>query len=158
MALGSHHRRPRQRRNSEKGGIAMVKDEKSRISGKEAAYVALDAAKYPPVQISEVDSSANGSDGAAVMEKLPAPVSDQPGDGERRQAPPRVRKPSPIHDPCAATRWFGGIYHPKNAARGVDARYIKDLLAEGLARQERIRAIDDFRRRLCLLGHAWRPV
>jgi hypothetical protein len=32
------------------------------------------------------------------MEKLPAPVSDQPGDGERRQAPPRVRKPSPIHD------------------------------------------------------------
>jgi hypothetical protein len=98
MALGSHHRRPRQRRNSEKGGIAMVKDEKSRISGKDAAYVALDAAKYPPLHISEVDSSANGSDGAAVMEKLPAPVSDQPGDGERRQAPPRVRKPSPIHD------------------------------------------------------------
>ena len=76
----------------------MVKDEKSRISGKDAAYVALDAAKYPPVHISEVDSSANGSDGTAVMEKLPSPVSDQPGDGERRQAPPRVRKPSPIHD------------------------------------------------------------
>ena len=76
----------------------MANEEKSRISGKDAAYVALDAAKYPPVHISEVDSSANGSDGAAAMEKLPAPVSDQPGDGERRQAPPRVRKPSPIHD------------------------------------------------------------
>jgi hypothetical protein len=74
----------------------VANDEKSRISGKEAAYVA--AAKYPPVHISEVDSSANGSDGAAAMEKLPAPVSDQPGDGKRRQAPPRVRKPSPIHD------------------------------------------------------------
>jgi hypothetical protein len=76
----------------------VANEEKSRISGKDAAYVALDAAKYPPVHISEVDSSANGSDGAAAMEKLPAPVSDQPGDGERRQAPPRVRKPSPIHD------------------------------------------------------------
>ena len=42
--------------------------------GKEATYVALDAGKYPPVHISEVDSSADGSDGAAVMEKLPAPV------------------------------------------------------------------------------------
>ena len=82
----------------------MVKDEKSRISGKDAAYVALDAAKYPPVHISEVDSSANGSDGTAVMEKLPSPVSDQPGDGERRQAPPRVRKPSPIHDQYLALR------------------------------------------------------
>jgi hypothetical protein len=77
-------------------GIAVAKTEKSRISGKDAVYVALDAAKYPPLHISEVDSSANGSDGAAVMEKLPAPVSDQPDAGEQRQAPPRVRKPSPI--------------------------------------------------------------
>jgi hypothetical protein len=74
----------------------VAKDEKSRISGKEATYVALHAAKYPPVHISEADNSADGSDGAAV-EKLAAPVSDQPHAVER-QAPPRVRKPSPIHD------------------------------------------------------------
>jgi hypothetical protein len=91
----------------------MAKDEKSRISGKEAVHVALDAAKYPPVHISEVDSSANGSDVAAVIEKLPAPVSDQPGDGERRQAPPRVRKPSPMHDQYLAPTPDLAGYHAR---------------------------------------------
>jgi hypothetical protein len=70
----------------------MTKDEKSRISGKDATYLAMDAAKHPPVHISEADNLAE------VTEKLPAPVNDALVTGERRKAPPRVRKPSPIHD------------------------------------------------------------
>jgi hypothetical protein len=61
-----------------KGGVAMVKDEKSRISAKEATYVALDATKYPPVHISESDNSADGSDEAEVTRGLPTPVNDTP--------------------------------------------------------------------------------
>jgi hypothetical protein len=71
---------------------------KSRISGKEATYVALEAAKYPPVHIVESDKLAQSSGEAEMTEKLPAPVNDQPDASERRQAPPRVRKPSTIHD------------------------------------------------------------
>jgi len=33
---------------------------KSRISGKEATYLAMEAAKYPPVRISAADNSAQG--------------------------------------------------------------------------------------------------
>ena len=76
----------------------MAKDEKSRISGKEATYLAMEAAKYPPVHISELDNSADGLDGAKVTENLPVPVKDTPDNSERRKAPPRVRKPSAIHD------------------------------------------------------------
>jgi hypothetical protein len=76
----------------------MAKDKKPRISGKDGAYVALDAAKYPPVHIGASDKSAEGSDEGEVLEKLPARVRDQSDAGEPRQPPPRVRKPSPIHD------------------------------------------------------------
>jgi hypothetical protein len=76
----------------------MTRDKESRISGKEATYVAMDAAKYPPVQINETDNSAQGLDEAEVTENLPAPLKDTPDNGERRKAPPRVRKPSAIHD------------------------------------------------------------
>jgi hypothetical protein len=76
----------------------VANEEKSRISGKEATYVAMDAAKYPPVNISESDNSADGSDEAEVTGGLPAPVNDTLDGGERRKAPPRVRKPSAIHD------------------------------------------------------------
>jgi hypothetical protein len=73
-------------------------EKKSRISGKEAAYLAMEAAKYPPVHISESDNSAHGLDEAEVTENLPVPVKDTPDNSERRKAPPRVRKPSAIHD------------------------------------------------------------
>jgi hypothetical protein len=33
-------------------------EKKSRISGKEATYLAMEAAKYPPVRISAADNSA----------------------------------------------------------------------------------------------------
>ena len=71
---------------------------KSRISGKEATYLAMEAAKYPPVRISAADNSAQGSNVAEVTENLPAPIKDAQDNCERRKAPPRVRKPSPIHD------------------------------------------------------------
>ena len=73
-------------------------EKKSRISGKEAAYLAMEAAKYPPVRISAADNSAQGSNEAEVTENLPAPIKDAQDNCERRKAPPRVRKPSPIHD------------------------------------------------------------
>ncbi len=51
---------------------AMARKEKPRISGSDGAYVALDAVKYPPVRITGSDKTAEGSDEAEVMEKLPA--------------------------------------------------------------------------------------
>jgi hypothetical protein len=76
----------------------MDKEEKSRISGKEATHVALDAAQYPPVSITQSDNSAASAVEAEATKKLPAAVDDQSDAGERRRAPPRVRKPSATHD------------------------------------------------------------
>jgi hypothetical protein len=76
----------------------VAKTEKSRISGKDAAYVALDAAKYPPVRITESDNPAQSSVEAEGADKLPALVNDKLDAIDQRQEPPRVRKPSPIHD------------------------------------------------------------
>jgi len=81
-----------------KGCTAMGKVTKSRISGKEATYVALAAGKYPPVQIAASDSSPQSSEATQTTPNLPAPVHG-PGHGDgQRKAPPRVRKPSPIHN------------------------------------------------------------
>jgi hypothetical protein len=72
----------------------MSKEEKTRISGKDATYVAMDAAKYPPVRITESDNSAARAVQVETKEKLPAPADQE----RRRAAPPRVRKPSATHD------------------------------------------------------------
>jgi hypothetical protein len=76
----------------------MTKAKEARISGKEATYLAMEAAKYPPVHISEGGNSADCSNEAKVTENLPAPVNNTQDNSEQRKAPPRVRKPSPIHD------------------------------------------------------------
>jgi hypothetical protein len=76
----------------------MDKEEKSRISGKDATYLAMAEAKYPPVHISESDKSTQGSDVTEMAEKLPAPIDDSTGTNKQRKAPPRVRKPSPLHN------------------------------------------------------------
>ena len=76
----------------------MAKEEKSRISGKDATYLVMAEAKYPPVHISESDKSTQGSDVTEMAEKLPAPVDDATSTNKQRKAPPRVRKPSPIHN------------------------------------------------------------
>ena len=76
----------------------MGKVTKTRISGKEATYVALAAGKYPPVQIGASDDSSQSQEATQTTSNLPAPVDGPPEAGSPRKAPPRVRKPSPIHN------------------------------------------------------------
>jgi hypothetical protein len=71
------------------------KAEKPRISGKEATHVAMEAQEYRPVRICAADDSTPHSKEPA---DLPAPMNDTPDGGHARKAPPRVRKPSPLHD------------------------------------------------------------
>jgi hypothetical protein len=52
----------------------MDKVKKSRISGKEASYVALAAAQYPPVKIGAPDNSEQSSEATQTTPNLPAPV------------------------------------------------------------------------------------
>jgi hypothetical protein len=80
----------------------MTKETKTRISGKDATQVALEAQKYGPLHIDGSDNSVPNSETTQTMAKLPVPVEDAREVGERRKAPPRVRKPSPQHDQCLA--------------------------------------------------------
>jgi hypothetical protein len=80
----------------------MAKVTKPQISGKEATYVALEAQKYGPIQISASDNSDQGSDTGQAIAQVPVPVDDTQDVARRRLAPPRVRKPSPLHDQCLA--------------------------------------------------------
>src|SRR5713101_7664089 len=84
------------------GRTAMGKVTKSRISGKQATYVALAAAKYPPVQIGASDNSLQSPEETQTTPNLPAPVGGSADSDGPRKAPPRVRKPSPIHNECLA--------------------------------------------------------
>ena len=68
------------------------KEAKPRISGKEAAYVALEALKRRPIQLQALDGVQEP--GVALV---PAGGADQ-----ERKAPPRVHKPSPHNDLCVA--------------------------------------------------------
>jgi hypothetical protein len=74
------------------------KTEKPRISGKEATHVAMEAEKYGPVLIGAADDSTPNPDEPADKAQVPAEISVTPDGGHRRKAPPRVRKPSPLHD------------------------------------------------------------
>ena len=74
------------------------KTEKPRISGKEATQVAMEAQKYAPVRIGASDDSTANSDEPADKAQVPAEVNGAPDGGHARKAPPRVRKPSPLHD------------------------------------------------------------
>jgi hypothetical protein len=80
----------------------MAKITKPQISGKEATYVALAAGKYPPVQIGPSDDSSQSSEATQTTPNLPAPVRRQGEGNGPRKAPPRVRKPSPMHNQCLA--------------------------------------------------------
>jgi hypothetical protein len=76
----------------------MAKETKTRISGKDATYVALAAQKYGPVRIAASDNSAQSSDAAQAVVQVPVPIDGAQQAGDQRKAPPRVRKPSPQHD------------------------------------------------------------
>ena len=65
--------------------------DKSRISGKDATYVAREALKRRPIPLL-------ASEG---VEQPPGALVPS-GGLEGRQAPPRVRKPSPLNDQCVA--------------------------------------------------------
>ena len=80
----------------------MSKVQKPRISGKEATYIAMAAGKYPPVQLGAPDDLAQSPGPTQTTPNLPTLVTGS-GDGNgQRTAPPRVRKPSPIHNQCLA--------------------------------------------------------
>ena len=74
------------------------KTEKPRISGKEATHVAMEAQEYGPVRICAADDSMSQSKDPADKTQVPAPINGAPDGGHARKAPPRVRKPSPLHD------------------------------------------------------------
>src|SRR5438874_149123 len=66
----------------------MARSMKPRISGKEATHVAMEASKRAPIRVGQ----GTGND--------PALLDGQQIIGEKRKAPPRLRKPSPHHDQC----------------------------------------------------------
>src|SRR5215469_9110976 len=68
-----------------------MSDDKRWISGKEAAYVAIRAAKRRPIRLLAPDG----------VEEAPGALVSFDGEQERK-APPRVRKPSALHDQCLA--------------------------------------------------------
>jgi hypothetical protein len=65
---------------------------KSRISGKEATYAALEASKRPPIRLEAAKDS----------QETTGLLKPSDGPNPERQAPPRVRKPSPGNDQCLA--------------------------------------------------------
>jgi hypothetical protein len=65
---------------------------KSRISGKTATYVALEALKRRPIRLLAPDGA----------QEPPGALVPSGGPDKERKAPPRVRKPSPLHDQCLA--------------------------------------------------------
>ena len=74
------------------------KAEKARISGKAATRVAMEAQEYGPVRICAADDSMSQSKEPTDKTQVPAPINGAPDGGHARKAPPRVRKPSPLHD------------------------------------------------------------
>jgi len=66
---------------------------KTRISGKEATYAAIEATKRAPIRLMAPDD-AEEAPNAGVPSAAP-----EKGDDTRR-VPPRVRKPSPLNDQC----------------------------------------------------------
>jgi hypothetical protein len=75
---------------------------KPRISGKDATYAAMEAEKYGPIRIRAADDTKSNPNEPADMAQVPVQVKGTANGGRARKAPPRVRKPSPLHDQCLA--------------------------------------------------------
>jgi hypothetical protein len=89
------------------------KEKPERLSGKDATYAAMDAAKYPPVKIEKYEEPREQANGLGEAERLPALV-DQPNAPEvRRRASPRVRKPSAMNDHFLAPTADLQSYHAR---------------------------------------------
>jgi hypothetical protein len=74
------------------------KIEKPRISGKDATHVAMEAQQYGPVRVGAADDSTPNTNEPSDKAQVPAPMNGTPDGDRARKAPPRVRKPSPLHD------------------------------------------------------------
>jgi hypothetical protein len=74
------------------------KTEKPRISGKDATHVAMEAQEYGPVRVGAADDSTSHSNEPADTAQVPAQMNATPDGSQARKPPPRVRKPSPVHD------------------------------------------------------------
>jgi hypothetical protein len=94
----------------------VVAPKENRITGKDAAYAALDQLKYPPVKIERANAAA-ASPQKAAAETTPSRAATEstqridkaPNTVNPRTAAPRVRKPSPIHPRiCAPTGDYEG--------------------------------------------------
>src|ERR1700730_12110580 len=70
---------------------------KARISGKDAASVALEAQKYGPIAIGAAEQMAPTEVVISDEAQVPA-LEGNRNSAETRRAPPRVRKPSPQND------------------------------------------------------------
>jgi hypothetical protein len=70
--------------------------DRPRIDGKTATYVAIEAAGRGPIALQPLESSDSREGSSQPQSKaLQAELTN-------RRAPPRVRKPSPLHDECVA--------------------------------------------------------
>jgi len=67
---------------------------KPRISGKDAANIALEAQKYKPIQIQMAEGPPASPDPGSEAARVPITELRRNGT-KQRKAPPRVRKPSP---------------------------------------------------------------
>ena len=65
---------------------------KSRISGKDATYVAREALKRRPIRLMAPEG----------VEEPPSALVPSEGSEQAREAPPRVLKPSALNDQCLA--------------------------------------------------------
>jgi len=78
------------------------------ISGREATYMAVENEKRRPVQIEPLPSDDDVNAPSSISNSAAAPVpacidgSAIPPVSAPRKAPPRVRKPSVLHDQCVA--------------------------------------------------------
>ena len=132
----------------------MTKEEKSRISGKDATHLAMAEAKYPPVHISDSDRYAESSDNGGIMRlddvDVVNPVPPQCCTGDHRlgalsvgigSAPRRGNRrdricgaslsaPKPEAHDRGLMRGNELVWQhipPKNETRGAGARYIRGL-------------------------------
>jgi hypothetical protein len=89
--------------------------EKRRIDGKDATYIALAQQKYPPLTIERSTETDSPNDsGREASARLPERADNSAITRKRRTPPPRVRKPSSVHDKYEAPP---GEDHEKYRAR-----------------------------------------
>jgi hypothetical protein len=99
----------------------MTDHEQDRITGEEATYAAMAAQKYPPVKLEEAGAAedpAKDPTTKSANAQLPVGADNATLTVNQRKPPPRVRKPSPLHDRFVA---------PTDDLKGYHARLRETL-------------------------------